>query len=1001
SELTQLAELIANAKQSKLPKMVAIKRDSNKLQPSYAQQRLWFIDQMENGSNQYNMAGSIKVNGDFNVHIAQQAFTKVIQRHEPLRTVFIKNNDKPQQLITEDFHFEISQTDLSQLESNAKQSKYKTIIDENTAYCFDLSRDLMLRVYYIKLATKQAVLTMNVHHIAFDGWSISLLMNEFSKHYQALSKDEEYILPPLTIQYADYAYWQRQWLSGEVLERQLTYWHKQLADLPQVHNLPLDFERPAQQTFNGSLHHFTVDSVTLKQLKSIAVENQATLFMLIHAAFSILLARYSNSNDIVIGSPVANRLQKELEPLIGFFVNTLVLRADCSDNPSFVEFLSQIKNTNLDAQVNQDVPFEHLVDRLNPARSTSHNALFQIMLAMNTSDEFELTLPNVSLSTQINEQVTAKFDLTLYATDTENLAFTFEYNTDLFKPQTIKRLAKSLQRLLSAIATDATQAIAELPVLGDEETHYLLNTLNTTLQDYPDGSCIHQLFEQQVTQTPDNVAVVFAQQPLSYTELNNKANQLAHYLLAQGLKPDDIVGLCFERSLEMMIAIIAIFKAGGAYLPLDPAYPQGRLQHMIADSGLSLILTQQHLVAITQDQGQQIILDNQSFIDELSSYSSCNPVIEGLNSRHLAYVIYTSGSTGLPKGVMVEHQALLNRIDWMQNEYQLRENDVVLQKTPFSFDVSVWEFTWFFTVGARLVMAEPEGHKDPRYLIDVIQKNDVTTLHFVPSMLRSILANSDWSLCQSLRQVFCSGEALPVDIPELHYGLNKALLHNLYGPTEAAIDVSYWQAPDEKALAVIPIGKPIQNMQLLVLNEQLQLQPTGSPGELFIAGVGLARGYLNQPELTAQRFIKNTFATIKGSRLYRTGDLVRYLDDGNIAFMGRVDHQVKLRGFRIELGEIEHQLSSCVDINASVAMIREDNPGQKHLVAYFTSDATLEDSLLIADIKTSLQNHLPDYMLPNLYVRLESMPLSANGKIDRKALPQPAVSSADDFISPE
>ncbi|MBL4661247.1 MAG: amino acid adenylation domain-containing protein, partial [Alcanivoracaceae bacterium] len=544
--------------------------------------------------------------------------------------------------------------------------------------------------------------------------------------------------------------------------------------------------------------------------------------------------------------------------------------------------------------------------------------------------------------------------------------------------------------------------IQKSSLLTQEGEQQQLQSMNSTQADYPSDLCIHHLFEKQLAQTPNNIAVTFEEQSLSYFELNVKANRLAHYLIKQGVKPDDIIGLCLERSLEMMIGIMAIWKAGAAYLPLDPHYPKNRLQHMIQDSHLSILLTQQKITAVTEGMSiQRLILDNKELLNTLSIYSVANPTVEHLTSRHLAYVIYTSGSTGLPKGVMVEHQAAINRIDWMQKQYKLKQNDVVLQKTPFSFDVSVCELTWFFTVGARLVMALPGGHKNPAYLCDVIQEKHITTIRFVPSMLRLMLANSDWAHCQTLRQVFCSGEALPADLPALHYEANDAVLYNLYGPTEAAVEVSYWQVPNKNNRMTIAIGKPIQNIQLLVLNEQLQLQPQGVAGELFIAGAGLARGYLNQPELTAQRFIQHTFSDGSAKRLYRTGDLARYLEDGNLEYIGRVDQQVKIRGFRIEPAEIEQQLTAHPDIDSSLVIVNK-KAHEERLVAYLITKSSIKESQLIKNIRLSLHAYLPDYMVPSIFVILPQFPLTASGKIDRKALPEPdATFFSGKYVAPD
>ncbi len=984
--LELMAALIEQASESAATAIPLVDRQQPML-ASYAQQRLWFIDQLEQGSQHYNMTGSMRVNGAFDLQLAQQAMSQVIQRHEPLRTVFREQDQQLLQQPTSDFEFTISHSDLRGISAAQQQQQSQQLISQINAQAFDLSTDLMLRMHYAQLAAQQGVLIISVHHIAFDGWSISVLLRDFAAHYQALLAGKPCELPPLHIEYADYAHAQRQRLTTGELASQMAYWREQLADLPQVHNLPLDYERPQHQTFSGALHHFQLDAQMLQQLQQLANTQQVTLFMLIHAVFSILLARFSHHPDVVVGTPVANRLRQEWQPLVGFFVNTLVLRTDCSNNPGFVEFLQQVKATHLAAQANQETPFEHLVEQLNPVRSTSHDALFQIMLSMNNNEAFELDLPGVNFSQEPLDYVSAKYDLTLYVDDSGGqLACTFEYNTDLFAASRIEQMADSMQQLLEAVIQDHSTGIHELPIINQAARHELLYALNDTAAAYPDDVCMHLLFELQANKTPSQVAVWFGEQSLTYQQLNQQANQLAHYLISKGVEPDQFIGLCMERSLAMVVGILATFKAGAAYLPLDPSYPQARLDYMQQDSGVDWVLTQQKHLSLTWGQSP-LVLDDPLLQATLSAMPTNNPVVPTLHARHLAYAIYTSGSTGQPKGVMVEHQALVNRIDWMQKQYQLTAADVVLQKTPYSFDVSVWEFTWFFTVGASLVLAEPEGHKDPAYLTQLIQQRQVTTLHFVPSMLRAMLRNPDWTNCTSLRQVFCSGEALPADLPPRHYQMNPARLHNLYGPTEAAIDVSYWPVPVADSLPMVPIGRPIQNIQLHVLNEQLQLQPKGAPGELFIGGVGLARGYLNQAELTRQRFIESVPST--GSRLYRTGDLVRCLPDGNLEFLGRVDHQVKLHGLRIELGEIEHQLSQQEVVDASVVMVREDRPGQQQLVAYFTSSLAHSDAELEQQLLQGLQQQLPAYMVPNRCVRLDRMPLSANGKIDRKALPKP------------
>ncbi|NQZ12592.1 MAG: AMP-binding protein, partial [Algicola sp.] len=669
-------------------------QSEHQLPASFAQQRLWFIDQMDGGSTQYNMPGALRFKGDFSEDIIEQAFTRIIERHEPLRTVFVNTDDGVEQLIRNDFEFTLNRMTLhgsaQQLQALAQQDATRT---------FNLEKDLMLSAAFIRLAVnegtvKEGVLLFNMHHIASDGWSMGLLVREFWTQYDAIRQGLPNPFEPLAIQYADYAVWQKDSLDSD---SQLDYWQQQLAGIPQVHSLGLDRARPKDQTFNGKRYHFNADGATLEALNKLAITNNATLFMVLHGAFALLLSRHSASTDIVMGVPVANRMQKALEDVIGFFVNTLVLRADCSQNPSFADYLQQIKTTNLDAQANQDVPFEYLVDRLNPERSTAHAPLFQIMFSMDTNEKHTnenhtneqdiMAIEGLTISplaAQSND-IISKFELMLNASQTDNqLQFSFDYNTDLFDANTIETLASSLLNLLSSIANNAQTPIHDLAMLSQPQQDYLLKDLNDTQRDFPDNIGIAQWFEQQVAQTPDGIALIAGDEQLTYSELNSRANRLAHYLRSKGVKPDTLVGLHLERSFEMVIGIYGILKAGGAYVPLDPNYPQSRLDYMQQDSNITLALTEKEL--------------QQGF----SAYSDENPQCITKPSD-LAYVIYTSGSTGQPKGVMVEHRALVNRIDWMQNQYQLSPEDAVLQKTPFSFDVSVWEFLWQLGIAARFV----------------------------------------------------------------------------------------------------------------------------------------------------------------------------------------------------------------------------------------------------------------------------------------------------------
>jgi amino acid adenylation domain-containing protein len=707
---------------------------------------------------------------------------------------------------------------------------------------------------------------------------------------------------------------------------------------------------------------------------------------------------------------VANRQRHEVEGLIGFFVNTLALRVDLSDRLSVKDLLSQVKSVTLGGYANQDVPFEQVVELMQPERSLRYTPVFQAMFNFTQDDaDGDLTLSGLSSDgIDLESDTMAKFDLTLSLLDTKNVSGdsengnsivgSLEYAQDLFNHETIERWAEYFGRLVSEFVGHLDARVPELQMLSETEHQHLLVELNQTYADYPDTTLIHSLFEERVKAAPGAIAVVFEDERLTYKELNQRANQLAHYLIEQGVKPDTLVGLCLDRSLEMVIGLLGILKAGGAYVPLDPSYPEARLAYQIEDANLTIIVTQEASRGVLTSQSLaanilDVSLDGENMTARLQRHSNRNPDSkkQGLHSKHLAYVIYTSGTTGNPKGVMIEHQALVNRIDWMQREYDLLPADKVLQKTPFTFDVSVWEFLWPLTHGSQLVVAKPNGHQDPNYLVDIIIRQEINVLHFVPSMLNAILPSLSRNECLSLRKVFSSGEALSKNIQDQFFTATKDCeLHNLYGPTEAAIDVSYWVCDPDSIYDFVPIGKPIQNCQFYIVNEELTLCPQGVTGELLIGGVGLARGYLNQTELTSEKFIANPFYDNNdrngSERLYKTGDLVRWLSNGNVEYLGRTDHQVKLRGFRIELGEIESLLKDQAVVRDAVVML-DDSGHEGQLVAYVvTSDGFELDS---ESLRRALSVSLPEYMVPAIYIELEALPLTSNGKVDHKALPKP------------
>ena len=973
---------------------------------SFAQQRLWFLYKLEGANGFYNIPLALRISGEINTNALIQSIEAVVARHEALRTRFVEVDGVATQVIDGVDGFKVIQEEISE---QALQSVCKS----EASAPFDLSVDRLLRAHFFNvLESEDHVLLVTMHHIVSDGWSMEVFYREVVDFYQAFCQGASPSLAELPIQYADFAHWQRQWLGEEVLQIQRDYWQQQLSGLAPLLTFPTDHPRPPVKSYRGANEpvHFSVE--LLDQLKALGERQGVTLYMTLLSGFSVLLGRYTGQEDIPIGSPVANRNRPEVENLIGFFVNTLVMRTDLSGDQSFTEILAQVKETALGAYAHQDIPFEHLVEVLNPERSMNYTPLFQVMFALQSTQADEhVDIGDLSFSPLKSGSGVAKFDLTLTVRESASgLLGSVEYDSDLFEAETIRRFIEHYQRLLKAIVAEPEAKISEYEILSEAERHQQLIEWNDTQTDYPQDKCIHELFEEQAEQHPDNIALIFEDEELTYKALNERANQVAHYLIAQGVKPDTLVGLCVERSLEMVIGLIGILKAGGAYVPIDPDYPEERIRYMLEDSGVNILLSQSYLCERLPVSTQRVVYldsdeDGEGQAGIISSQSSENIPKDriALNSQHLAYVIYTSGSTGRPKGVMTEHKALLNRIDWMQGKYPLAHQDKVLQKTPFSFDVSVWELTWPFIAGAGLLIAKPQGHKDTNYLIHLIKQYKITVLHFVPSMLSQMVLNEGWRDCTSLTNIFCSGEALGVDLVSQHYLKNDASLHNLYGPTEAAIDVSAWHCPRQASPVSIPIGSPIQNIQLHVMSASQKIQAVGVVGEMYIGGAGLARGYLNNPELTAEKFIANPFSDDPDERLYRTGDLVRWLPDGNLEFIGRIDDQVKIRGFRIELGEIESQLQMHESVRSCVVVVREDIEGDKRLVAYVVIDSLSEVEDHVRVLREHLQQQLPEYMLPSAFVVLDELPLTSNGKIDRKSLPAPEgdAYAQEEYVAPE
>ncbi|MBD2128005.1 non-ribosomal peptide synthetase [Microcoleus sp. ZQ-A2] len=958
---------------------------------SFAQARLWFLDQLEPGSSAYNIPAAVRLVGVLNGAVLEQSLNAIIQRHEILRTRFVLVDEQPVQVITPTLTVTLPVVDLQQLTD--PEAEIQRLAAQEAEQPFDLTKEPLLRVTLLKLGETEHILLFTIHHIIFDAWSREVLIRELATLYESFSRGQSALLPELPIQYADFAYWQRQWLQGEVLEQQLTYWKQHLGGNLPVLQLPSDRlrrcplgnrARPPVQTFRGATQEFEVTAPLTEKLKQLGQSEGVTLFMTLLAAFETLLYRYTNQEDICVGAPISNRNRSEIEPLIGFFLNTLVLRTDLSGNPPFQELLARVRQVALDAYTHQDLPFEVLVEALQPERSLSHTPLFQVMFILQTAPLEPLELPGVTLTPLKMPGVTAKFDLTLYLRETEQgLTGAFEYSTDLFDEATIARMVEHFQSLLEGIVANPAQRLSELPLLTEAEQYQLLLEWNNTHSEYPQDQCIHQLFAAQVERTPDAVAVVFEDEHLTYRQLNERANQLAHYLQQLGVWPEVLVGICVERSLEMVVGLLGILKAGGAYVPLDPAYPPDRLAFMLEDAQVSVLLTQENLVAaLPKHQAKVVCLDTcWEGISQASDDSCTNTA----TPENLAYIIYTSGSTGKPKGVQIPHSALVNFLTAMRQTTGLNERDILLSVTTLSFDIAALELYLPLIVGACTVIVSREVAADGTQLLKRLCSTKGTIMQATPATWRLLLA-AGWQQNYPLK-ILCGGEALSRELANqlLEQGTE---VWNLYGPTETTVWSAAYKVESQEG--IVAIGRPIANTEFYVLDSHQQLVPVGVPGELYIGGAGLARGYLNRVELTAEKFI--TVEHLGGedahpTRLYKTGDLVRYRPDGTLEYLGRIDDQVKVRGFRIELGEVEAALSQHPAVRETAIALREHEPGNSSLVAYAVLHP--EQTLTITELRQFLEAKLPKYMVPSVLVLLEALPLTPNGKVNRRALPAP------------
>ena len=986
-----IAKAIQTSSRETVPAIVPIARDGD-LQLSFAQQRLWFLDQLAPGAIFYNIPMAIRLTGRLNTAVLKKCLKKIVRRHEALHTIFTESDGRPMQHILPKLKLKLHRTDLRHLPLTKREDEAQRLALEEAKRPFDLAHGPLIRASLLRLADEEFVVLLTMHHIISDGWSLGVLTKELGALYAALVTDEPSPLPALPIQYADFSQWQREWLQGIALESQLAYWKTQLGQNPPMLDLPTDRPRPAVQTANGATKSFSLSPTLSQSLKALSQQRGATLFMTLLAAFQTLLYRYTGQTDISVGTAVANRNRAEIEGLIGFFVNTLVLRTDLSGAPEFEDLLARVREVALGAYAHQDLPFEMLVEALQPERDLSHTPLFQVMFVLDNAPMEPVALPSLVLQPVATGSSTATFDLTLSMSDgAEGLRGYVEYNLDLFEAETIQRLAGHYQSLLAGIVAQPEQPISQLPILTPAEEQQLLVEWNETAVPYPDNQCIHHLIEAQAAQHPEASAVSFGETQLSYSQLNRRANQLAHHLQQQGVGPESIVGIATERSLAMVIAILGVLKAGGAYLPLDPSYPAERLAFMIADAQLTILLSQSHLLtqlptsqAPDQPPLPTICLDMDW--PQIAQEPEHNP-IAAISADNLAYIIYTSGSTGQPKGTLLRHRGLCNLSAAQRRAFNIQPNHSrILQFSSLSFDASVWETFMALANGATLILARQETLSSAPELLHLLHEQQITNVTLPPSVLALLPTEP----LPALETIIAAGEACPAELVQ-HWAPGRAFF-NAYGPTETTVCAAMYRCDPAEADNP-PIGRPLDNFQFYVLDGNQQPVPVGVPGELCVAGVGLARGYHNRPELTAAKFIDLRLDTpahrqskIDNPKLYKTGDLVRYRADGNLEFLGRLDHQVKVRGFRIELAEVESVLRQHEAIHEAV-VVAQGQEADKRLVAYIM--LTQETAPTLPELRAYLRQRLPEYMVPGQFVTLKTLPLTPSGKIDRQALPAP------------
>lgn len=989
-------------KQGALAQIPLVKRADN-IPLSFAQQRLWFLDKLEPNSAAYNIPFGMRIDGEIDLGALRRALEKLIARHESLRTTIETINGEASLRIISDLRSDLQVTDLSVLPGEERESMVKSLASDEASRPFDLATSPLFRTKLLKIKNDEHVMLVTMHHVISDGWSMAVFFEELSELYGSVTRGIDIQLPELKLQYADFASWQRGPLAEEEISRQLEFWAEKLSGAEPLLEFPTDRQRPLVQTYKGANYRKKFSSELLDELREFSRNEGVSLFMTLLAAFYTLVYRHTNQDDLVLGVPIANRNYSDIDRVIGFFANTLALRADLSGSPTFRSFLDQVKGLALESYDNQDVPFEKLVEHLNPKRSLSHNPIFQVMFGLHNTPPLKPELSGLDLTPIEMNTGTSRFDLeVLVRENPDGLGVLAEYSTDLFDESTIERFVDRFEVLLRGILKNPDESISILPVLTKAEKSLIVDEFNDTQKDYPTNKCVHQLFEEQARRTPDAAAVVFQDEQLNYRELNQKANSIARKLQEFDIGPDCLVGLCVERSVEMVAGIFGILKTGAAYVPLDPSYPVDRLKLMLDDSGATVIVSHQNLARELDPKRFKII-----YMDDASAVSNNDAVSDpktDVGMRNLAYINYTSGSTGVPKGVAIQHSSLNN---YTQHIIEVLGTDRPLQFANVSTIAADLGNTCIYPAlasGGCVHVISYDVLTNPDLFREYAIKHSIDVLKIVPSHLSALLGETDDGLELPIRCLIVGGEALSWDLVKRILDKDrKCVVINEYGPTESTVGsaVAYIDKIESEYLASASIGKPAANTTTYILNESLQVVPIGVHGEIYIGGSGLARGYLNRPELTAERFVKDPFCEKEGARLYRTGDLARYLPNGEMEYLGRIDDQVKIRGFRIELGEIESVISSFDDVREAVVTTREEQKGDKRLVAYVVSrtDSKIEP----AELRNYLREKLPDYMVPSAFVQLEKLPLTPNGKVDKKKLPTPekdTLSDKEGYVAP-